>query len=404
MMNLPRSRASLFFVTVLLTVGIFIGADHSEREIPAVQITAFPTTEEMEKDLLRVLNRERESHHLQILQSTPDLVALARQQSADMAASGVISHVSASGKSMTNRLADANVYFAANGENVALSETFVAEFIHQSFMGSPDHRDNILHAEYDTVGIGIVAGPKNMYFVTVDFIRSLLPKSAAEVKDLVLRDLNEIRAGLNRPPIVLIDEIVGLAELFSRLKAAGRDISKIPVFFGATIAHFVSGPDPRLVACIREDRRLSFHGRAGIGVSFTRNAEYPGGAYFISVLLVADESTPDPGELTRLGTVFKAANALRIQDGREPLDLDFELVERADQAIALWKKGGDTDDAVTEQEELFFSTSQPLDEFPKALQNRLRDRSVRRIGISTVRIVTPGVKTVRYAVAIVLPR
>jgi hypothetical protein len=149
---------------------------------------------------------------------------------------------------------------------------------------------------------------------------------------------------------------------------------------------------------------LTFCGRAGIGVLFARSPEYPGGAYFISVLLVADESSPDPGELTRLGTVFKAANALRIQDGREPLELDFELVERADQAIALWKKGGDTGDAVTEREELFFSTSQPLDKFPKALQNRLQDPSVRRIGISTVRIMTPGVKTVRYAVAIVFDR
>jgi hypothetical protein len=305
---------------------------------------------------------------------------------------------------MTKRLVEAEIYFAANGENVALSETFVADFIHQSLMGSPDHRDNILHAEFDTVGIGVVLAPDKTYFVTVDFIRSLVPKPAAEVKDLVLGDLNEIRAGLNRPPIVLIDEIVRLAERFSRLKAAGQDILKIPAFFGATIAHFVSGPDPRLVARIREDRRLVFHGRAGIGVSFARSPEYPGGAYYISILLVADESSPDPAELTRMGTVFKAANALRIRDGRELLELDYELVDRADQAIALWKKGGDTGDAVTEQEELFFSTSQPLDKFPKSLESRLRDPSVRRIGISTVRIVTPGVKTVRYAVAIVLPR
>jgi len=391
----------VFLFAILLAAGCVYSAAISGQE---KQITGFPDTEEIEKDLLRVLNRERTSHHLQILQSASELVALARKQSTDMAATGVLSHFSASGKSMTKRLVDADIYFAANGENVALSETFVAEFIHKSFMGSPDHRDNILHAEYDTVGIGIVVGPKNIYFVTVDFIRSLIPKPAAEVKDLVLRDLNEIRAGLNRPPIVLIDEIVGLAERFSRLKAAGRDVSKIPAFFGATIAHFVSGPDPRLVARIREDRRLIFHGRAGIGVSFTRSPEYPGGAYFISILLVADESSPDPAELTRMGTVFKAANVIRIQDGREPLELDYELVDRADQAIALWKKGGDTGDAVTEQEELFFSTSQPLDKFPKALENRLRDPSVRRIGISTVRIVTPGIKTVRYAVAIVLPR
>jgi hypothetical protein len=403
-MKLPPSRSGLFFAGVVVALGFSLGADPSDRNIPAVQITAFPTTEEMERELLRVLNRERASHHLQILQWAPDLVALARQQSADMAASGVISHVSASGKSMTKRLVEAEIYFAANGENVALSETFVADFIHQSFMGSPDHRDNILHAEFDTVGIGVVLAPDKTYFVTVDFIRSLVPKPAAEVKDLVLRDLNDIRAGLNRPPIVLIDEIVGLAERFSRLKAAGQDILKIPAFFGATIAHFVSGPDPRLVARIREDRRLIFHGRAGIGVSFARSPDYPGGAYYISILLVADESSPDPAELTRMGTVFKAANALRIRDGRELLELDYELVDRADQAIALWKKGGDTGDAVTEQEELFFSTSQPLDKFPKSLESRLRDPSVRRIGISTVRIVTPGVKTVRYAVAIVLPR
>jgi uncharacterized protein YkwD len=405
-MKLPLRRSSLLVAAVLMAAGGVLSAVPSGQEPQTRRpITAFPTTEEMEEDLLLVLNQERSSQHLTILRLAPELVALAREQSADMAASGVLSHFAASGKSLTNRLVDADVYFAANGENVARSETFVAEFIHQSFMGSPDHRDNILHAEFDTVGVGVVRGAENVYFVTVDFIRSLAPKPSAEVRDLVLGNLNETRARRNRPLVAIIDAVDRMAGFLSLDKAAGRDLPKIPAFFGETIAHFAAGPDAALVAQIRQDRFPPHYGRAGIGVSFARSRDYPGGAYFVCVLCVADDLvSTEPGELTRFGTVLRTANAFRASKGLVILEFDFDLIRQADETINARMKSRASGGPISEHKGVFFSMFQVLEYFEHPLRKRLEDPAMRRIGIATVRIHVVGARILQYAIAIALDR
>jgi uncharacterized protein YkwD len=405
-MKLPLRRWSLFVAAVVMSLGGVLSAVPFGQEPQTRRpITAFPTTGEMEGDLLLVLNQERSSQRLAILRLTPELVALARQQSADMAAAGVLSHFAASGKSLTNRMVDADVYFAANGENVARSETFVAEFIHQSFMGSPNHRDNILHAEFDMVGIGVVRRAEGDYFVTVDFIRSLAPKPPAEVRGLVLGSLNEARTGRNRAPVAINDAVDRMAEILSRDKAAGRDLPMIPAFFGETIAHFAAGPDAALVSRIRPDRFPPHYGRAGIGVSFARNRDFPGGAYFVCVLGVADDLLPaEPGELTRIGTVLKVANAFRAGKGLGTLELDFDLTRQADETINARMKSRASGGPISEHKGVFFSMFQALEYFEHPLRKRLEDPAMRRIGISTVRIHEPGARILHYAVAIALDR
>jgi uncharacterized protein YkwD len=255
------------------------------REAPAPRQIAVPSSsDEIERELLQAINRERVARNIPVLRSNPELVRLARKQSADMAGLNDLSHVSASGKSFTERLAEAAITFAANGENVARIDTFVADLIHRSFMESPGHRERVLDPAFDEAGIGIFQADMNAYYVTEDFIRSLVPKTAAEVRGVVAGVLDEIRAENNLPPVILIDEVNRTAEALARDQAAGGTPPPGPLFSGETFMLFVSGPDLNVLAAMIRDKCRDPYGWGGIGVQFGRSPDYPGGAYFLCVI------------------------------------------------------------------------------------------------------------------------
>jgi uncharacterized protein YkwD len=376
------------------------------RELTAGGQTAdFPSTSEMERDLLAAINRERASRSLPPLRPSAELVRLARTHSAEMAERGILSHLSTAGKTYTDRLVEASVAFAANGENVARSETFVADLIHRSFMDCPSHQENILNPEFDELGIGIVRGAGNDYFVTEDFLEGLVPKPESEVRIWLLAGMNETRAAQGLAPLVLVDELVRAADLFARNKASRQTVANVPTFFGETSVRFAISPDLDMVVASLGGFDMSRYDRAGIGVTFGRSPEYPGGAYSVCALFVARDSPPGSGELARLLRVLAAANAIRTKKELAPLVLDDDLVRRADEVIALQKKGKTGASLGQALEDVFFSLFRKLDSFDRRLRKRLEDPGLRRIGISTLPIESSSHDApLGYAVAVILAR
>jgi hypothetical protein len=110
------------------------------------------------------LNQERTSRGLQALATAGDLATLARQHSRDMAAAGHPYH----DPNIRNEVQDWQVL----GDNVGSGPSVDA--VHQGFMGSQVHRDEILDPEYTQVGVG-VAWAGNVLYVTEIF---RLPRSA----------------------------------------------------------------------------------------------------------------------------------------------------------------------------------------------------------------------------------
>ena len=368
------------------------------------QAAVRPAPGEIEKELLRVLNAERAARNLPVLRLSPALVGLAREQSSDMARSGVLSHDSAAGKSFTGRLNDAAVAFAANGENVARSGTYLAGLIHQSFMDSPGHRENVLNPEFDEVGIGIVPGPGNTYYVTEDFIRALAEKPATEVRAFILGVLNEARAEAGRPPVVLLEVAGRTAQTIAGEKAAGRPVPPVPAFFGRVLVRVASGQELGMIADRIRSKDVAGYGRAGIGVKFGRNPEFPGGAYFVCALLIMDSAGPGPDDLERLLAVLKAANGIRARMKLAHLELDAGLSSRADEVVARKRMGGPGGAAEEGEGDVFFSMFQKLDRVGPPLRKRLEDPGFRRVGISTLPIQTEDGVPMLYAVAVVLGR
>jgi hypothetical protein len=104
-------------------------------------------------------NAERSSAGRKSLANANDLVEIARRHSARMADDNTIYH----NKNLPNEVGG-NWY--ALGENVGMGPS--CDSLHNAFMDSPGHRANILDADYNQAGVGVVVKDGTI-FVTVVF-------------------------------------------------------------------------------------------------------------------------------------------------------------------------------------------------------------------------------------------
>lgn len=114
------------------------------------------TAPELEKQMLEMINEEREKEGLPLLKADPELQVVARAHSKDMFARGYFAHLNPDGQSPFDRIRAANISFKTAGENLALAQTL--RIAHINLMNSPGHRANILNPAFGRVGIGILDG------------------------------------------------------------------------------------------------------------------------------------------------------------------------------------------------------------------------------------------------------
>jgi uncharacterized protein YkwD/uncharacterized membrane protein required for colicin V production len=121
---------------------------------------------ELEKKMWALVNEERQQHGLPPLKWDDRLREVARLHSRDMLAKGYFSHYSPEGTTVMDRVRAQDLRFRMVGENLALAPTL--PIAHQGLMDSPGHRANILHAEFERIGIGAIeARPYGIMFTQV---------------------------------------------------------------------------------------------------------------------------------------------------------------------------------------------------------------------------------------------
>ncbi len=111
--------------------------------------------------LVAMVNSARAAHGLPSLAVSSDLAAAARAQAGRMAASRTLAH--------TPNLGGAVCCWSALGENVGEGPS--ATSIETAFMGSTEHRANILSGAYTQVGIGAVVDSAGTLWVSEIFRR-----------------------------------------------------------------------------------------------------------------------------------------------------------------------------------------------------------------------------------------
>lgn len=152
----------LFFILLLLSGCIVIPLEVELSPTEKVKI-ALPGTEEpvnlstYEQQLLDLVNKEREAEGLQPLQYDSKVAKVAQLKAQDLLTNNYFEHESPTYGSPSEMLTQFDVSWTASGENIAAGQRSVEE-VHEGWMNSPGHRENILQEIYTHVGFGFTEG------------------------------------------------------------------------------------------------------------------------------------------------------------------------------------------------------------------------------------------------------
>lgn len=341
----------------------------------------------VETKLFEQVNQEREKIKSPLLKLSVALSNLARKHSLDMAAQSRLSHLSSSGKSYQERLAEEKFYFADVGENIAFSDTFLAEYIHQGLMESPEHKKNILNPEFNQVGIGVVYKEDQGYYITQDFMKSLERKNDQAVKEIIQRKIDEARHHSSYPPLLYEDEASHFARIYAQRKAEENLSTPIPDIFGDTRLVSITTASIGNIESLFPEALDPIYERGGIGVWFARNSSYPGGAYFITLLLFPEIKYKNL-ENEELGqVVLLSINKMRQGIGIGELKLDNELSFTAKE-IALRTRVENLSPFIsrTRKKNISIITymTKNLELLPNLIRKKLRNPIIKYVGIGAV--------------------
>src|SRR5215217_4437827 len=144
-----------------------IRPDSDERVTLPFKVENTRPRPDLEKQMLDLVNQERQAAGLNPLAADPELTEVARRHSADMFARGYFAHDTPEGLTPFDRMREANVRFITAGENLALGPTI--SVAHTGLMNSPGHRANILRPQFGRVGIGVMDSGMRGLMVSQEF-------------------------------------------------------------------------------------------------------------------------------------------------------------------------------------------------------------------------------------------
>jgi len=121
------------------------------------------------------------------------LAEAARQHCLRMAAEGPISHRYGGEPDLDQRAGQAGAHFSLIEENVAVGPTPAR--IHEEWMDSPGHRDNLLNSKVDRVGVAIVSS-RGVLYAVADYERSVSILTQVQVEDSIAQLLRGLGATL----------------------------------------------------------------------------------------------------------------------------------------------------------------------------------------------------------------
>ena len=182
MKNHRRAIAGVIGVVVaVLGVAPAVSAAQSARVAPQAAIrqsVTLPDATTAETEMLRLLNQSRFENGLKPLVRIPSYDNYARQWSTFMASGGCMERDSTTlchrqNLAMIASIASPKGWVRA-GENVGtVPDGGTLESLHEAFMNSASHRANILHLQYNAVGVGVDFGPNGELFISFEFIATI---------------------------------------------------------------------------------------------------------------------------------------------------------------------------------------------------------------------------------------
>lgn len=335
-------------------------------------ITQRPSPQSIEKDLFSLINEERRSRGLPLLHHSIRLRGLARDHSKDMAQQSSPTHRSFSGQSYTQRLVKEGFYFSQNGENVAISETFRPDLIHQDFMSSSQHKENLLSPNHTHAGIGVVF-KNNKYYITEDFLSPLEPRDEEMVRQNIKEQINRMRRSHSLSPLNFLEEADEFALTYSSEKAQGQPSPSTPSSFSKNTVIFVASPTLKDLSSLFQEKFLqASYEAAGVGVRFDRSEEYPGGTYFLTLILFPRSEYSNMAENELKDILIQTLNQLRQEKGLPPFQVNSQLNQHAQSMLKnSFSKGLEKAVAPLPQTQIFAYETEDLRKLPPDLKKNI---------------------------------
>jgi uncharacterized protein YkwD len=176
------------------------------------------TTEDAEKHLLAMVNRDRQAAGLSALVWDDKVAAVARAHSDEMNRTKVVAHISPTTGSAADRVRAAKIKTAVVLENVA--RAYGVGEAHQGLMNSPGHRANILSSSATNIGIGAVFGDtvsgRREIFITQVFTRVPPKIDAQKAADTVTAKITAAKS------VTTNKKLAAIAQQMAVQLAAGK--------------------------------------------------------------------------------------------------------------------------------------------------------------------------------------
>ena len=125
--------------------------------------------EGFELQLFDLTNAVRVKHGLPYLSWDDHVRQTARKHSSDMATNHFFDHTNLEGQSPFDRMEEDNIRFRVAGENLAAGQTS-SIFAHEGLMNSLGHRENILHPDFESLGVGVAFDAESKPYFTENFL------------------------------------------------------------------------------------------------------------------------------------------------------------------------------------------------------------------------------------------
>jgi uncharacterized protein YkwD len=177
--NLFKSFALSIASVVFLQPALTLFAATPPVSPADIQIGNSQALRNKAEQLFELGNQARAARGISPLQWDPALTAAALYHCTRAAAEGPLSHQYAGEAELSERAGQAGAHFSLIEENIA--EGNQPAQIHQMWMNSPGHRENLLNPEVDRVGIAVVARGNTLYAVA-DFGHAVAVLTAEQVE------------------------------------------------------------------------------------------------------------------------------------------------------------------------------------------------------------------------------
>jgi hypothetical protein len=189
-----------------------------------------------------------------------------------MAAEGPIAHRYGGEPDLTERAAQAGVHFSLIEENVAVGPDPAA--IHDGWMHSAGHRDNLLNASVDRVGVAVVAS-RGLLYAVADYALAVPVLTQTQVEAAVASLLR------GHDIAILNDATVARAACATEHRLPHAETGLQPGF----VMHWQSSDLSRLPQSLAERLRSGQYHQAAVGSCRAQGVEGSFTAYRVAVLL-----------------------------------------------------------------------------------------------------------------------